>query len=420
HARARAHAREHGRDDEHGREDENGNNDEEREPELVLESLREFVSKLPEDVSQVAGQKSAHKQAPRSTPQSVSSLPSIKTVFDDRDQEGKHMFRRQLEWDDPYFADKSTYRNRQLLNDMPSFAHRRNVLLFVMYVPSRGMLEVYIIARKKRLCAVTVFPKCKLIYTYNWNTSPPWPYILLQQEDGTLYKLMINSEVLNTKASNKSPYNGNDDDDDDDGNDDGGDGDNVQNKKNIHENLKQFSVRLKEEWEYYSTLYFKHVARTFLFYCLHDNGIHLAKSSSQYKRKGFHTAVGKFVASMQHAHSNDIQAIQWFIHVNECDGSLSIGVVQDTPDLSVNVTQHQYFDFSETPQGFSLSLSLFPSSLNIAATPKKKKKKYSQNIYYNIATGWGYECSGTMKHNGHMAKYGSRYGTGDTITVVLN
>ncbi|ETO10216.1 hypothetical protein RFI_27160 [Reticulomyxa filosa] len=325
-----------------------------------------------------------------------SSQLSIITIWDDNDNDRPNdlILEPKLENNDPgHYSDKpKVYQNRQFLNDMPSSTHRRNVLLFVIYVHTRGLLEIYSIARKQRLYAVTIFPRCKLIYTYNWNTHPPWPYILFRNEDGKLYKLVVNSQILdmfhvehetNDNLNNDLNSRANSLDVDSPCN---------ESDNNIHERLKYFSVRRKEEWKYYSAKYFKVIQNTFIVYYphkyKHDSDSHrspiLSVASTQSMRSGFHTAIGKYICSMAVAHFKGIQMIKWFVSVNECDGGLSIGVVQNSPDLSTKIIQNDFFDFAETEQG------------------------------------WAYGCNGTVKHCGNVIKYGSRYGTGDTITVILN
>ncbi|ETO06989.1 hypothetical protein RFI_30402 [Reticulomyxa filosa] len=169
--------------------------------------------------------------------------------------------------------------NRQILNDTSYSTHRRNILLLVIYVPTRGLLEFYSVACKKRLHAVTIFPKCKLIPTYNWSVNPPWPYLLFQHDNGKLFKLVVNPKILQMPYSKHNETNI------------------VAPKKNfnVNEHLKYLSIRRNEEWKYYSKKMFRVVRNTFICHCFQSNtNVAALNTASPSSKHSFHTAIGKW------------------------------------------------------------------------------------------------------------------------------
>ncbi|ETO19316.1 hypothetical protein RFI_17914, partial [Reticulomyxa filosa] len=299
-----------------------------------------------------------HSKLAKSPP---SSTYSVKTVVAEDDEKNKEhgAVRQQQEQSSFTFANEANCQHRQLLNDMTYSTHRRNVLLFVIYAPRRGLLEIYRIGQKQRLHAMKVPLHCTLISAYNWNTSPPWPYLLLRKENGELCKLTVSSKILNTESTSpsKSFVEKNNQSDV-----------NICDHSQLHdsnERLQRLSFRHEEEWEHYSKTHFQVVQNNFLCYSLASNVNSSTNTDFHSKWKGIHTAIGKYVASPL---SKDVQTIKWFVRINECNGGLAIGIVQNTSDLSLKVSQHKCFDFTESMQG-------------MLTIKKKKKKKESLLIF---------------------------------------
>ena len=51
----------------------------------------------------------------------------------------------------------------QKLSNVPKFIHRSSTLLLVLYLPSRGLLELHYMGTRKRVHAVNIFTRSKFV-----------------------------------------------------------------------------------------------------------------------------------------------------------------------------------------------------------------------------------------------------------------